>query len=971
MTSHTSTPPYQSPSGRPAAGAATPASNRMRPLHEVKGLTGFALRRQWHHPGVTLLALLRVIFAVGLVTYAAFFSDAVQRVILNRLLTAQSQATGRPPFSSLVYTFPSSDRPISLQAAEELMDHVAGTLSAEVALPTKHVGLRVGSGAVRLHPGEDSNLYNDTQSSLGVVNLVYIADVGEHIDIPAGDPMIDDGSGEAIDVWMPALLAEEMGVQVGDVFNAGVGQVDDVFALRVRGFWQASDPEEAFWFDNPETSLKESILVRRSDYINRIEPFIPSKTRQIFWHVILDESKVDPGDARNYIQGFDRGEVIISKYVPDVRVSASPLGSLDKFVARETVLTTLLLSFTLPAFGFLLYFLVLTSAIIARWQRRDTASLVSRGMSIRGILGLTTIDELLLFVVGLPLGIAFGMLLARLMGHTASFLSFIDRPAIPVGLLGINWLLVFVALAVSLIARLLPTAQAARQSAVTFDQERARPLRAPFWYRYYLDFLLLLVTIYVYVQFRNQGTLALLVQDRPQDLYQDPLLILVPALFILTAAMLTVRIIRLLLRAIDRTAGMIPWTTPYIVLRRLSRQSSEYINPLLLIIVALGVGIYTLSMAASLDQWLVDRMYYRVGADATVQPLPPVIPGSEGTGAPVDGAWIPLPDEFANLRGVEAASRLGDYSARITFPGGNDAIGRFLAIDRVRYPSVAWFRSDFAEESLGALMNRLAQVPDGILISEELAERNHLQVGDLVRITVSASRGFVLTSQFTIAGTFKFFPTVYEEEKVAVIGNIDYLSSIVGSPLPHDVLLSVDQDVEEKDLLKAVWSLGIGTGQHMDARALIEDEQAGMERVGVFGTLSVGFLAAVIMAALGLMLYTYASLRDRLFRFAVLRAMGLKRRKIIGQVILEYGLLTALGATVGALIGIAASELFVPFFKVTGEQGVPLPPLVPTLAQQEVRQLVIAFAAAMVLLQIPVIARSLSWRHFQILRGGE
>ena len=49
--------------------------------------------------------------------------------------------------------------------------------------------------------------------------------------------------------------------------------------------------------------------------------------------------------------------------------------------------------------------------------------------------------------------------------------------------------------------------------------------------------MLLLVTFYAYRQLADSGSLALLVQDRPEDLYQDPLLILVPALFIVTAAM--------------------------------------------------------------------------------------------------------------------------------------------------------------------------------------------------------------------------------------------------------------------------------------------------------------------------------------------------------------------------------------------------------------------------------------------------
>lgn len=941
----------------------------MRLLNKSLSLIRYVLKRQRHHPGLTLLALLRVVFAVSLVTYTAFFAFAVERVILDRLLTELSRTTGHPPFSALVYTFPSLRQPLSLQAAEELASHVAGTLSSEVGLPVKHAGLQVGSGAMRLQPKAGSSLYHEDRSSLSDVNLVFIANVGEHIDIVAGDPLGDGVSGEALDVWMHTRLAEKMGVQVGDQFDVGGTVTDDPIPLRVRGFWDVPNPIEPFWFNNPEIMLQEALLVRRGDYISHVERLLPSKTRQIYWHVILDEDRANPAAVRNYIHGFERAEAIISKFVPDAGLNASPLVSLEKFVQRETVLTTILLSFNLPAFGFLLYFLVLTSAIIARWQRRDTASLVSRGMSTTSILSLTLVDELLLFIVGFPLGIGFGMLLARLMGHTSSFLSFVDRPPFPISFQGVNWPLALAALCVALIARLIPATQAAQETVVSFYRERGRPLQAPFWYRYYLDFLLLAVTIYVYGKFSRTGTLALLVQDRPEDLFKDPLLILVPALFVLTTAMLTVRVFRLFMRVIDLLVGVIPWTIPYLVLRRLSRQNPQYINPLLLIIVALALGVYTISMAASLDQWLVDRVYYRVGADLTFEPLPPLVPGADQAAAPIDGGWIPLPGEFADLPQVEAAIRVGDYDLRIAVPGDGTIEGRFLAIDRLDFPSVAWFRRDLAQESLGALMNRLALGSDGILVSEEALEQSYLQIGDEIEMTVSAGRGFVLTAPFTLAGTYKHFPTVYDQ--VTVIGNMEYLSSLAGVPLPHHLWLRTEQDADGNAVLEAVRSLGVGTTHHGNTRALIEEEKAKMERVGVFGTLSVGFLAAVVMAAIGLLLYSYASLRERLYRFAMWRAIGLMRRQIVSQVILEYTLLTACGATVGAFIGMAASELFVPFFRITGEGGVPLPTLIPVVAQQDAQNLVITFAGIMVLLQMVVIARALSWRHFRLLRGVE
>ena len=143
-----------------------------------------------------------------------------------------------------------------------------------------------------------------------------------------------------------------------------------------------------------------------------------------------------------------------------------------------------------------------------------------------------------------------------------------------------------------------------------------------------------------------------------------------------------------------------------------------------------------------------------------------------------------------------------------------------------------------------------------------------------------------------------------------------------------------------------------------------------MERVGVFGTLSVSFLAAATMAALGLLTYSYASLQERLYHFAMLRAMGLRRRQIVGQVFLEYAFLTAYGALAGVFIGSWAASLFVPLFRVTGEKGLPLPPLLPVIVQEEIFPLAVAFAGILILLELVVLGSALYRRLFGLLRLG-
>ena len=102
--------------------------------------------------------------------------------------------------------------------------------------------------------------------------------------------------------------------------------------------------------------------------------------------------------------------------------------------------------------------------------------------------------------------------------------------------------------------------------------------------------------------------------------------------------------------------------------------------------------------------------------------------------------------------------------------------------------------------------------------------------------------------------------------------------------------------------------------------------------MGIFGTLTIGFLAAAVLSGIGLLVYNYASLQERLFRFTILRAVGLSLVQVIGQVAIEYLVLMVYSVVGGAAIGVWASRLFIPFFQATDQNVLNPPMLLPLVA---------------------------------------
>ncbi len=283
---------------------------------------------------------------------------------------------------------------------------------------------------------------------------------------------------------------------------------------------------------------------------------------------------------------------------------------------------------------------------------------------------------------------------------------------------------------------------------------------------------------------------------------------------------------------------------------------------------------------------------------------------------------------------------------------------------------MAWYRRDLSQEDLGSLMNRLAAMPDGILVSRNFLADNQLHVGDRVPALVGIMAGAEVQSEFTIAGVYDYFPTVYEDERPAVIGNMDNLSSLFSFTVPHDIWLKLKPGTDRKNLPGMILhTLSIRAEVINDAQANLAAEQAKMERVGIFGTLTTGFLATAVMAILGLLIYSYASLRESVFRFGVLQAVGVLRRQIISQVVIEYTFLSAFGVAAGALVGMAASRMFIPFFRYTGGKGVPLPPLLPIIAEQQVIHLTLAFTLIVVVAEVLTISASIRHQLAQVLRA--
>jgi putative ABC transport system permease protein len=449
-------------------------------------------------------------------------------------------------------------------------------------------------------------------------------------------------------------------------------------------------------------------------------------------------------------------------------------------------------------------------------------------------------------------------------------------------------------------------------------------------------------------------------------------------LFCFALGLIAVRLIPLALELLARLAARPSWVAPLIALRALARQPGAYRGPLLLLVLTLSLAAFSASMAATIDGALREAITYRVGAatqlletgQSTEQPQGQnQQPETKDIREEARWLFVPVTDHL-DVPGVTAATRVGSYDASIQLGGVNQA-AQLVGIDRVDFPKVVerFDRNWAGGMSLGHLMNLLARTPEGVIVSKDALAKG-LKVGDTLPalLTLFDDRREV---RFKIVAAVDLWPGYYPQDGPIIVANLNYIFDQMGGQYPYDVWIKRSADARVDDVVAGVRGLGIAVVDARDAATLIAEEQAQPRRQGLFGLLSVGFIAAGALTLLGFLLSALISARRRAIDLGVLRALGMSGFQVAVELIVEQVLLVLAGIGAGTGIGLLAAQLVVPLLQVGVEPHPGTPFYPPQIAWDQVSLIYVVFATALLLTLF-----ALSWtlgrmKLFQAVKLGD
>ena len=950
-------------------------------------------RRLLSHLGLALAVWSGIALATGMVVSIPVYAEASGHRILLAALTERAIADPLPPFA-MVYRYGGASDPSISWQQYLLADQLAGNLpAAGIDLPAPP-GVRFAASE-KLRVGFPDGAGREVLFA----RIGFLSGIERHIQIVDGDlprPFTGDGP---LDVLVSETTAAKNTLLIDDLYrveSTGRGPRIDMI-VRIAGIWRPADADASYWFQTPSAYSDVFLVPEESFALIANVPDARFVTLAA-WYTAIDGSSVRSSDVERLRERIATATADIQQRLPGAQLARSPMEALERHRDQVRILTVTLALFAVPLLVVIGYFVLQVAGMTVVRQQQEMAILRSRGSSRWQVARLALGEVLLLGAAAWAAGLPLGLLLAHMISWTVSFLRFAPLDAPPPTLLPASPWHALATVLLALPAVVLPALSAAGRTIISYKSERARATRPPLWQRLYLDILLLIPAVYGYQQLRLSGMIGVPgVTVGTDDPFRNPLLLLAPALMVFAGTLVGMRFLPLLLRGLAWMVGLLPGVAIVTALRFLARTPGAYGGPALLVALTLALATFTSSMARTLDRYSEERAYYRGAADVRL-----AYPGAAITSANIAGdreiapaetsldlsggalsttgeadttpstAYLFVPiEEYLTIPGVTGATRVAPGKVDIIVGSARPISGIFYGVDRTTLAAVladAW-RPDYADESLGALMNRLADYPDAALVSETFATQQGLRIGDRFTLAMN-DRGQTQNITFTVVGTLKYFPTLYDQGPPFVIGNLDYSFDSQGGLYPYEVWLSLAPDAS----LQTVAAAGIGYGLRMirsTPQTLLDLDLRRPERQGLFGLLSVGFLATTVVTVIGFVAYTLLSFQRRLVELGVLRAIGLSTRQLSVLLIFEQTLVVGSGAVPGTLVGILTSRLFIPFLQVRTGVYPETPPFVVQIDWERIA-LVYGISGGLLAATIVVIVLLLRrMRIFEAVKLGE
>lgn len=473
--------------------------------------------------------------------------------------------------------------------------------------------------------------------------------------------------------------------------------------LKVVGIAAPKDPADEFWVGSldlfklieTDTGSFIPIFLTELDFFSGIGERHPAIPGDFWWRLFLDSKGLSTGSVKPVTDALAGLETDVNKLFPRSLLLTSLDSRLQQYQRQLALAQVPVFLYSALVVAVLLYFLWVVSSLLARSRGPEVALLRSRGASLlQVVLMLGGSESVLVVLPAVLLGPVLAYLLIQfpLSGSLFAGGGSVVSPALSPGTYGLSGLVGLLAAGVLGLASVVSAGGSVADSL----RQRSRPSPTMAFHRYYLDVFLLLLLGFVWWQLRDRGgfiTNRLL----GEGVDVSPFTLMGPAVGLLAAALVMLRLFPLAMRALARAAELSgrPWMLHG--LRRVARDANVYGALTLLLTLAIALGMFGSAFSATLLDTRTSQVKYRVGGDVVIQV--PFALSAEQVSDSRTG--------IASVDGVEAATLVRRAEASLV-KGGPAMPAGMMAVQPETFADTSWFRNDFSSQRLDRLLELLS-----------------------------------------------------------------------------------------------------------------------------------------------------------------------------------------------------------------------------------------------------------------------
>jgi putative ABC transport system permease protein len=289
----------------------------------------------------------------------------------------------------------------------------------------------------------------------------------------------------------------------------------------------------------------------------------------------------------------------------------------------------------------------------------------------------------------------------------------------------------------------------------------------------------------------------------------------------------------------------------------------------------------------------------------------------------------------------------------------NTDVANLAALDPIAYSKVApfddgQFSNDSADESLSMLANE----PDAILLSEDMAAFMAVGEGDTIGVLLGRATAEQIQVDMKVQGTFERLPGF--PDGVDALMNLARYQKTVTSAAPA-FFLGHTSDSSDAVLEHATETLrsgpGAGEALRIDTRlSALGKDQSSLASLNINGLLRLDSAYSLAMGTVTVAIFVFGLLLQRRREYVTLRAQGMSPKAIQTFIGAEAGTAAVMGCSLGVLVGLMMAYYFInvlrPLFVLKPEYVVPLSSLSAILGSVLAATVVTSLAASALVNQL-------------------